>query len=177
MSNFGGFGPGIRLNRKSVPVSMNEEQRLRALYSYALLDTESEEFYNRITAQSAAEFEMPVSVISLVDRERIWFKSAFGVEIPQIPRDPTFCSSAILSDEIYEVEDTQLISTTCELVTGAMAVRYYAGAPLIDAGGFRLGTLCILDQKPFKLSLAQRERLSELAGIVMERIQIRSVRH
>jgi len=170
-------GARIRLNGQSIPVAMNEEQRLRILRSYSLLDTESEDFYNQITAVAAAELGMPVAVISLVDRERIWFKSAVGVEITEIPRDPTFCSSAILSDDVYEVEDTRLIATTCELVTGVMGVRFYAGAPLIDSNGFRLGTLCVLDQQPNKLTSAQRERLSELASLVMDGIHMRSVRH
>ena len=91
-----------------IPLAGNENERLAALYSYGLLDSDKNDFCDRMTSLTAAALNMPVSLISLVDRDRIWFKSAFGLDTKQIPRDANFCSRAIQSDEIFEIEDTHL---------------------------------------------------------------------
>ncbi len=175
MSERQGQGVRLILSDNSLPVLSNEDERLRALHAYGLLDTAKDEFHEEITRLTATALDMPIAVISLVDRDRIWFKSAYGLDITEVPRDPTFCSSAILSDSIYEIEDTHLIHTSSQLVTGVLAVRYYAAAPLIDPDDFRLGTLCVLDQKPRKLSAENRTRLQQLAAVVMNNLQ--SIKH
>lgn len=116
--------------KMEIPLASNENERLAALYSYGLLDTGQDEFCDRMTRLTAIALDMPIAVISLVDRDRIWFKSAMGLDLKRVPRDPTFCSRTILSDEIHEIEDTDLISTPSVLITGSLGIRFYAAAPL-----------------------------------------------
>ena len=151
-----------------IPLASNEDERLAALYSYGLLDTDKDDFCDRMTSLTATALNMPVSLISLVDRDRIWFKSAFGLDTKQIPRDANFCSRAIQSDEIFEIEDTQLASSSGITDSGIEGIRYYASAPLIDPNGYRLGTLCVLSQESNKLSERQRTLLRELAKVVVD---------
>lgn len=167
----------LKLNKHSIPVLIDEDNRLAALYTYKLLDTECDEYFDAVTRSLAEKFELPVAAITLVDQERIWFKSIHGVDTKEIPRDPTFCSSAILSDTLYEIEDTNLINTSCVLVTGELGVRYYAGAPLIDPNGYRIGMVCVLGQKPHKLDQSQRKFLRQKADEVMDAIILRKSRH
>ncbi|MEM7476555.1 MAG: response regulator [Planctomycetota bacterium] len=153
-------------------VGPNEQERLAALHKYGILDTGSDEFFDRITRITARTLNLPIAVISLVDRDRIWFKSAFGLEATEIPREPAFCSNVVLQDDVYEIPNTTLDSNSrkSELVTGVLGVRYYAAAPLIDPDGFRLGTLCVLSDKPHRLSDEDREFLKELADVAMDEI-------
>lgn len=153
-----------------IPLAVNEDERLAALYSYGLLDSDQDDFCDRMTSLTATAMNMPIAIISLVDRDRIWFKSVFGLDETQIPRDPTFCSNAILSDEIYEIEDARLISSSSILITGILGIRFYAAAPLIDPNGYRLGTLCVLSQESNRLSERQRTLLQQLARVVMDEI-------
>lgn len=155
-----------------IEFAVNEEQRLLALHSYHLIDSGRHDFFDRITSMTATALDMPVSVISLVDRDRIYFKSAFGLDVDHIPREPSFCSNVVLSNEVYEIEDTTQHSPTrlSELVTGALGVRFYAAAPLIDPNGYRLGTLCVLSQATDKLTHKQRSLLIDLAKVVVDEI-------
>lgn len=177
MSEFQNQGVHLILNEKSIPVVINEEDRLQVLQAYGLLDSAKDELYEDLTKLTALSLDMPIAVISLVDRDRVWFKSAYGLDATEIPRDATFCSSAILSDSIYEIEDTNVIKTESVLVTGLLAIRFYAAAPLIDPDGFALGTLCVLSQQPNKLTEQQRDILQNLAGLVMDEITLRKTRH
>ena len=126
-----------------------EAERLAALRQFAILDTDPEESFDRLTRIAACLFQTPIALVSLVDAERQWFKSCIGVNVRETRRDVAFCACAILSDEPLIVPDATLDPRFANnaMVTGPPHVRFYAGAPLIAAGGFRLGTLCVIDTK------------------------------
>lgn len=118
---------------------------------------------------------MPVAIISLVDTDRIWFKSAYGLDIDEIPRDPGLCSSAIISDDIYIVENARVDPRTLSnpLVSGIMGLQFYAAAPLKSSEGYNLGTMCIIDKNPRVLSVKEISILRQLARIVMAHFELR----
>ena len=152
-----------------------EERRLDALRTYQILDTAREAHYDRITALTASTLGMPVALISLVDRDRIWFKSAHGLDVSEIPRCEGFCGSAIRQDDIHEVSDTltHTVTRTDPLVTGAPHIRYYAGAPLRVGDGQPVGVLCVIDFQPRQLDAAGRARLRALADLARDQIEFR----
>ena len=152
-----------------------ETRRLEALHLYRILDTVRETHYDRITTLAASMLDMPVALISLVDRDRIWFKSAHGLEVSEIPRCEGFCGSAIRQDGVYEVPDTQDHPVTRHdpLVTGAPGIRYYAGVPLQVEGGHAVGVLCVLDFRPRRLDETGRDRLIALAELARDQIEFR----
>ena len=152
-----------------------ESLRIKALTRYEILDTPPEGSFNKITALAAKVFNVPIAIVSLVDTDRIWFKSHFGLEIDQIGRDPGLCASAILSDEIYLIEDARKDprSLTNPLVAGNFGLQFYAAAPLKTKDGFNIGTFCIIDKKKRFINSEQQEILKEMAGIVMENIELR----
>lgn len=155
-----------------------EAARLEALKSYHILDTQEEEAYDRLTKLASLICEAPISLISLIDDKRQWFKSKTGLTASETPREIAFCLYAIQGATIYEVEDAannELFKNN-PLVTGEPYIRFYAGYPLIDDHGFALGTLCVIDRVPRKLTDMQREALKLLATeamlLIMERRQI-----
>jgi len=149
----------------------NEAERLEALRSYELLDTLPETVLDFIT-QAASDFcGTEISLISLVDESRQWFKSSVGLEASETPRDISFCGHAILQpDELFEVEDTKLDPRFANnpLVTDNPNIRFYAGMPLTTSKGHSLGTLCVIDSKPKKLSSSQKEGLKHLSNAIIE---------
>ena len=132
-----------------IPIPFEENQRLAALYDYDVLDTPAEACFDRITRLAANHFAVPIALISLVDPVRQWFKSRVGLDASETPREISFCGHAILNDDVMQVEDATLDPRFADnpLVTAAPHIRFYAGAPLIAPGGFRLGTLCIIDRR------------------------------
>ena len=152
-----------------------EPARLRALQRYDILDTPPDGAFDRITALAARSFGVPIAIVSLVDHDRIWFKSHHGLDAEQIPREPGLCSSAILGDGIYEVTDAALDPRTLTnpLVAGSFGLRFYAAAPLTTHDGYRLGTLCVLDRAPREMRPGDRETLADLAAIVMDELELR----
>lgn len=152
-----------------------EVERLAALHSYEILDTPPDGAFDRITALAARHFEVPVALVSLVDEDRIWFKSRHGLEAEEIPRSPGLCASVIFSDEAYVVrnaiEDPRTLANP--LVAGAMGVRFYAGAPLLTHDGHRLGTMNIIDFTPRELDARGQSDLQEFAGLVMDQMELR----
>lgn len=155
-----------------LPVHRNEKERLAALHSYNILDTLSEEEFDRITALAAIICDAPISLISLIDDKRQWFKSKKGLDVTQTARDISFCQYAIMGDAIMEIEDAtaNILFKENPLVTGDPNIRFYAGCPLIDTNGHALGTLCVIDQQSKKLSEQQRKGLALLADDVMSMI-------
>jgi GAF domain-containing protein len=131
-----------------------EDARLAAVRRYAVLDTPPDGAFDRITALAARHFSVPISIVSIVDRDRIWFKSHHGVDAQEIGRDPGLCASAILQDGPWVVENAAVDPRTLAnpLVAGELGLRFYAGAPLTTHDGFNLGTLCVIDQEPRRLS-------------------------
>ena len=154
----------------------NETERLAALKRYELLDTADEQEYDDMTTMAAAICDAPISVISLVDADRQWFKSRYGLAATETPRDQAFCAHAILRpDEIMEVGDSTRDRRFAgnPLVTGGPMIRFYAGAPLLSPEGAAIGTICVIDQKPRELTALQRRGLAALSRRVMAQMDLR----
>jgi sigma-B regulation protein RsbU (phosphoserine phosphatase) len=153
----------------------DEDQRMQAVRRYDVLDTPPDGAFDRVTALAARHFEVPISIVSIVDTDRIWFKSHHGVEVGEIGRDPGLCASAILQDGPWVVEDAAVDPRTLAnpLVAGAFGLRFYAGAPLTTGDGYNLGTLCLLDLKPRELTEQQTKTLQDMAAIVMDELELR----
>ncbi|MGK5026130.1 GAF domain-containing protein [Janthinobacterium sp. RB2R34] len=152
---------------------VDEVVRLRATRASGLLDTPAHINYDRIVRIAALLTDMPVSLISLLDEDRQWFKARLGMSRTETPRSWAFCNYTILDDKIMIVEDALQDPRFANnpLVTGQEAIRFYAGVPLLDKNACRLGSLCVLDRKPRQLSHEQTWALTELATIVSEEIQ------
>lgn len=154
----------------------NEPKRLQALKRYEILDTPPDGCFDRLTALGSKIFNMPIAIISLVDEDRIWFKSAHGLNgVEQIGRDLGLCASAILSDDVYLVEDAKNDPRTLAnpLVCSDFGLCFYAAAPLKTLDGYNLGTFCVIDKKTRYLNTDQDKLLADLAAIVMDEIEIR----
>jgi len=158
----------------AAPTPSNEAERLAALYALLLLDTPPEQRFDKIVEFAAAEFEVPIALISLLDTDRQWFKAAIGLgDTCQTGRDISFCGHAIMRAEIMVVEDALLDERFHDnpLVTGAPHIRFYAGAPLILSNGMALGTLCIIDTKPRHLDPMALAILSTLRSLVIQELE------
>ncbi len=154
----------------------NEARRIEALHACAILDTAPHPYFDSLTRAAALALRTPIALISLIDTDRQWFKSAMGVAIRETPRSISFCSHTIEGFEPMVVEDTWLDSRFADnpLVAGKPYIRFYAGAPLIDPEGFALGTLCVLDYSPRRLGLDQVRLLGHLADAVMYAVSAHS---
>lgn len=152
-----------------------EASRLENLRKYEILDTPSDGYFDEITSLATKIFDVPIAIITLVDKDRIWFKSAFGLDIDQIPRTPGLCSSAIMSDAIYIVEDARQDPRTIAnpLVAGVMGLQFYAAAPLKTKDGYNLGTFCIIDKFPRTLDAKETSMLLQLSRIVMGQFELK----
>lgn len=152
-----------------------ETERLSALNSYEILDTPPDGAFDRVTALAARHFDVPVALVSLVDEDRIWFKSRYGLDADQIPRSPGLCASVIFSDRAYVVknaiEDPRTLVNP--LVAGQMGVRFYAAAPLVTHDGYRLGTMNIMDFTPREFDSEGEKTLHQFAGLVMDQMELR----
>ncbi len=153
----------------------NEAKRLEALKKFDILDTPRDGSYDRITALAAMIFKVPIAIISLVDTDRIWFKSHFGLPVHQINREPGLCASAILSPHPYiienAVEDPRTLTNS--LVAGEFGLKFYAAVPLQTEDNYNLGTLCIIDKAPRSFSKEETEVLETLGKIVMDEMEMR----
>lgn len=164
----------------TVEMPANETKRMEALKKFNILDTPPDGAFDRITQLAAAIFKVPIAIISLVDTDRIWFKSHYGLAVNQINRDPGLCASAILSADAYVVENAieDHRSLSNPLVAGEFGLRFYAAVPLQTTDYYNLGTLCILDKTPRTFSADEKEILRRLAGIVMDEMERRlALRH
>jgi GAF domain-containing protein len=153
----------------------NETKRIEALNRYNILDTPPDGSFDRITKLAATIFDVPIAIISLVDTERIWFKSAHGLTVNQIDRVPGLCASAILSSDVYVIGDAckDPRSLANPLVAGEFGLRFYAAAPLQTEDQCNLGTLCIIDKTPRSLTEKEQKILKELADVVMDEMELR----
>ncbi|GEM_PF-777607 len=155
----------------------NEAERLRALHGYQILDTLAEEAYDDLTYLASQICDAPIALISLVDGDRQWFKSKVGLDADSTPRNVSFCAHAIHQPgELLEVEDALEDERFADnpLVTADPHIRFYAGVPIVDDAGMALGTLCVIDRKPRKLSEAQRKAIAALSRQVMAQIRLSS---
>ncbi len=152
-----------------------EAARLQILRDYNILDTPLESEFDDFTLLAAQICGTPIALISLIDEERQWFKSRLGLDVAETCRDAAFCAHALHHTEVFLVPDAQKDPRFYDnpLVTGEPFVRFYAGAPLLTAGGHALGTLCVIDQEPRTLSVAQQNALQALARQVIARLELR----
>ena len=147
----------------------DEAERMEALLAYDVLDTPHEPVFQAITRLAAAITGSPIALISLIDKDRQWFKANWGLEARETPRDIAFCSHAIHSSELFEIPDTLKDNRFFDnpLVQSEPNIRFYAGYPLETSTGQRLGTLCVIDRVPKHLNEEQKNALKELAVVVM----------
>jgi PAS domain S-box-containing protein len=141
----------------SMPFPSNEAQRLKALEAYKILDTLPEESFDNLAELAATICGVPVALISLMDKDRQWFKARYGMEAQEAPRNITFCQYTILSEELMEIGDATLDPRFCGLpaVTQDPNLRFYAGKSLMDQEGHALGTICVIDYQPHSLNASQ----------------------
>ena len=151
----------------------DETQRVQALLDTGLLQSPQEKRFDRLTRLAQQVLQAPIALISLVDRERQWFKSCQGSDVRETLRMHSFCGHTILSSDILEVPDTLEDPRFADnpYVTGDPYIRFYAGAPLSTAEGYRIGTLCVMSDKPRRLSAQERSILRDLADCVEAEIQ------
>ncbi len=157
------------------PSPENEQNRLNALLKYNILDTESEQAFDDLTALAAYICGTPIALVSLVDDSRQWFKSKVGTEVTQTSRELAFCAYTICQSE-----DLLIVPNTLKderfannpLVTSDPNIRFYAGAPLVTPDGFAIGSLCVLDRVPRELSLEQKQALAALSRQVISQLEL-----
>lgn len=153
----------------------NEKERIQALYELDLLDTPADGSFDSITRLAASVFNVPISIISLVDTGRIWFKSHYGLSVQQVNCDPGLCASAILTDDVYVVEDARIDARTLAnpLVASDFGLQFYAATPLRTKEHYNLGTFCIIDKQPRAFSAKEKVVLEQLGQLVMDEMQKR----
>ena len=153
-----------------------EMSRQAELDRYQILDTLEEQAYDDLTRMAASVCGVPVALVSLLDHDRQWFKSRMGMQATETPREFAFCEHAIRRPgDVMVVNDATRDDRFAAnpLVTGDPNIRFYAGAPLVSAGGQALGTLCVIDTQPRELDEKQLETLQFLARQVMEKLEER----
>jgi two-component sensor histidine kinase len=153
----------------------SEPERMAAVRRYGILDTPQDGTFDRITALAARRFGVPISIISIVDEDRIWFKSHHGLSVEQTGRDAGLCASAILTTDPHILTDASVDprSLANPLVAGDFGLRFYAGVPLTTHDGHNLGTLCIIDKEARPIDQTQIEDLKDLAAVVMDQLEMR----
>src|SRR4051794_32997142 len=161
--------------RETTPSTRDETRRLAAVRRYDILDTPPDGSFDHITAIAARRFGVPISIISIVDHDRIWFKSHHGTQVGEVVREPGLCASAILSGEAYIVEDARRDPRTLanSLVADGPGFGAYAAVPLTTTEGYNLGTLCVIDVCPRVFAREQIDELSDLASVVMDQLELR----
>jgi len=153
----------------------NEDDRLRKLYELGILDTLEEQAYDDLTRLAAEICGTPIALVSLVDRDRQWFKSHHGLNARETPREYAFCAHAILGDDTFIIEDSSKDERFADnpLAVGEPHVKFYAGAPLIMSDNNKLGTLCVIGNEARTITHAQKEALEVLARQVVSQLELR----
>ncbi|MCY7334097.1 MAG: PAS domain S-box protein, partial [Pseudanabaena sp. CAN_BIN31] len=161
------------MQKPEIPV--NESDRLVALNRYQILDTLPEQEYDDLTQLAADICNTPIALISLVDRDRQWFKSRVGLEATETPRDISFCGHTVAANEILNVPDATQDPRFADnpLVVNDPNIRFYAGIPLKTPDNFTLGTLCVIDRQPRDLTPLQIQQLEALSRLVMNQLELR----
>jgi CheY-like chemotaxis protein len=165
------------INTFAIPIiPPDEDQRLKAVKKYNILDTDPEQSFNTIVEDAARFFNVPIALVSIVDEERVFFKANVGMEgVNNVDRGMSLCSLAILKDELTYFndasEDPCLLANP--IVHGPFGLRFYAGAPIIDADGFHIGTVCVVDKNPREFTDEDKNKLSQFALLAMQKIEER----
>ena len=159
------------------PFPADETARLTALESYEILDTAPERNFDDIAKIASLICRSPISAISLVDRDRQWFKASVGLPMSEAPRNHAFCAHTILSSELLVVEDATRDPRFNQnpLVTGDPNIRFYAGAPLVTPENYRLGSLCVIDRMPRTLANEERAALESLSRLIVTELELRRI--
>ena len=157
------------------PIPADEQQRLRDLQRHGILDRPDDPHLDRIVQLAGVVQDMPVALVSLVDRDRQWFPARRGLDAHETPREMAFCAHAIAGDQVLVVPDALQDERFANnpLVLGEPGVRFYAGAPLRSAQGHNLGTLCVIDRQPRQLDAPQIGQLQRMADLVMRELELR----
>jgi GAF domain-containing protein len=152
----------------------DEDERLAALRALELLDTPQEERFDRITRTATRLFKVPISLVTLVDEDRQWFKSCFGTEIRETSRDVSFCGHTILRPAPFIIVDASLDLRFADnpMVTGPPYVRFYAGIPIHSTSGHTVGSFCVIDTEPREPTDEDLDGLVDLAGWAETEIQV-----
>lgn len=152
-----------------------ESRRIDAVRRYDILDTPPDGAFDSVTALAARLLDVPIAIISIVDTDRIWFKSHYGLDVTQIARDAGLCASAILQNDAWVLTDAKFDARAMAnpLVASEFGLRFYAGVPLQTGDGHNLGTLCVLDKRPRGINRDQIGHLSDLAAVVMDQLELR----
>ncbi|MES2990885.1 MAG: GAF domain-containing protein [Pseudomonadota bacterium] len=153
-----------------------ERARQSELDDFRIVDTLEDQAFDDLTRMAASVCGVPIALISLLDRDRQWFKSRVGLQATETPREFAFCEHAIHAAEpVMMVRDATQDERFAAnpLVTGDPGIRFYAGAPLVSSGGQRLGTICVIDRVPRELDARQLETLQFLADQVMRKLEER----
>lgn len=156
-------------------MSTEENTRLERLKLYSIMDSAAEASFDQLTKLASMICDCPISLVSLVDDKRQWFKSRVGLDATETPREHAFCAHAIQQQDIFMIEDAQHDKRFVDnpLVTGEPHIRFYAGAPLTVEGNIRLGTLCVIDSKPRRLDPRQLDTLAVLRDAVVNLLELR----
>jgi len=151
-----------------------ETGRMNAVHRYHILDTPSDGAFDRVTRIAAAMLKAPIAIVTIVDTDRIWFKSKVGLDVEEIGRAPGLCASAILQPDVWVVEDAIHDPRTLAnpLVSGALGLQFYAGAPLRTYDGYNLGTMCVIDREPRAFSPDDQNILEDFAAVVMDELEL-----
>jgi GAF domain-containing protein len=154
---------------------LKEKERLEVLHKYQILDTPPDGTFDKMTEMAARIFNIPIAIVSLVDEDRIWFKSHHGLNVQQITKDPGLCVSAMVADDVYVVENAKEDARTLSnpLVAGEFGLQFYAAAPLKTKEGHSLGTFCIIDKKQRFFTKEQRKVLKDFSELAMNWIEVR----
>lgn len=152
-----------------------EQQRLAELRRLKVLDTKAESIFDELTTLAAKIFDVPIALIVLVDSGRAWFKSNFGLEASECPREITICHHTIKQSKVFVVsnaiEDERF--SCSPLITDAPKVRFYAAAPILTSDGYALGVVCIVDRKPRQFTESQLGVLESLARLALQQMELR----
>ncbi len=166
---------------KAAPVPQDDWERLEALEDYDILSSSSEAYFDHITEVAASLCDKPVALVTFIGRDHQFFKARHGLEedMEGTGRSESFCGHTIYESDVFEVPDTLEDERFRDnpLVINAPNFRFYAGARLINESGYPLGSVCVLDYKPGRLSESQREGLKSLARVVMSHLEVRRSEH
>lgn len=159
----------------SAEYNQEESARLAAVRRYDILDTPPDGTFDTVASLAARLLDTPVATVSIVDEDRIWFKARHGLDIEQVDRYPGLCASVVLQDDAYVVSDAAKDPRTMDnpCVTGDLALRFYAAAPLVTTDGYRLGTVNVIDTKPREITPQDQQTLKDLAALVVDQLELR----